>query len=196
MTTCSTALDLERCSSPDTREMLVWEVQRGLLGRPRSLPPWMFYDARGSQLFERITQLPEYYPTRTERYILERCCDAIIAAACHGKSEAVRFVELGAGTASKTTILLDAALRLQSAVLYAPVDVSPDALDVACDTIASSLPDVCARARILRRNYAGIIHRFEYGQLHTRRGANDSSQSQGPTAIWRCAVAGSGHVEG
>ena len=67
MTTYSIALDLERPSSLDTREMLIWEVQRGLLGRPRSLPPWMFYDARGSRIFERITQLPEYYPTRTER---------------------------------------------------------------------------------------------------------------------------------
>ena len=75
--------------------MLIREVQRGLLGRPRSLAPWMFYDARGSRLFERITQLPEYYPTRTERNILASCCDAIIAAACPDKSEAVRLVELG-----------------------------------------------------------------------------------------------------
>ena len=97
---------------------------------------------RGSQLFERITELPEYYPTRTERKILASCCDAIIAAACPDKSEAVRLVELGAGTASKTTILLDAAARSQSEVLYAPVDVSSDALDVACETIGSSLPEV------------------------------------------------------
>ena len=103
----------------------------------------MFYDARGSRLFERITQLPEYYPTRTERSILTSFSDEIIAAACGGHSEAVRVVELGAGTASKTTILLDAAARLQSEVFYAPVDVSSDALDVACDTIGRSLPGVC-----------------------------------------------------
>lgn len=139
----SIALDLELPSSLDTREMLIREVQRGLLRRPRSLPPWMFYDARGSRIFERITQLPEYYPTRTERNILASCCDAIIAAACPDKSDAVRLVELGAGTASKTTILLDAAARLQSEVLYAPVDVSSGALDVACETIATSLPEVC-----------------------------------------------------
>ncbi len=70
-------------------------------------------------------------------------CDEIIAAACPDKSKAVRLVELGAGTASKTAILLDAAARLQSEVLYAPVDVSSDALDVACETIATSLPEVC-----------------------------------------------------
>ena len=62
MTTYSIALDLERPSSLDTREMLIREVQRGLLRRPRSLPPWMFYDARGSRLFERITTTPGVLP--------------------------------------------------------------------------------------------------------------------------------------
>jgi L-histidine N-alpha-methyltransferase len=143
MTAYSLELGLEHPFSLDTRDMLIWEVRRGLLGRPRSLPPWIFYDARGSRIFERITELPEYYPTRTERNILASFCDAIIAAACQDKSDAVRLVELGAGTASKTTILLDAAARLQSEVLYAPVDVSTDALDVACETIATLLPEVC-----------------------------------------------------
>ena len=142
MTTYSIALDLEQSSSLDTREMLIREVQSGLGERPRSLPPWMFYDARGSRIFERITELQEYYPTRTERNILASGCDAIITAACPGKSEAVRLVELGAGTASKTTILLDAAARLKGEVLYAPVDVSSDALDVACEAIANSLPEI------------------------------------------------------
>jgi dimethylhistidine N-methyltransferase len=143
MTTYSIAPDLAYPASLDARDMLIWEVQRGLLRPPRALPPWMFYDARGSRIFERITELPEYYPTRTERDILASCCDAIIVAACPDKSEALRLVELGAGTASKTTILLDAAARLQSDVLYVPVDVSSDALDVACETIATSLPEVC-----------------------------------------------------
>ena len=109
MATYPIAFDLERPASLDAREMLIKEVQRGLLGRPRSLAPWMFYDARGSRIFERITQLAEYYPTRTERKILASFCDAIIAAACPDRSKAVRLVELGAGTASKTAILLDAA---------------------------------------------------------------------------------------
>src|SRR5277367_3272946 len=106
MTTFSIDLDLDRPSSLDTREMLIREVHRGLLGRPRSLAPWMFYDARGSRIFEHITQLSEYYPTRTERKILASCCDAIITAACPDRLKAVRLVELGAGTASKTTLLL------------------------------------------------------------------------------------------
>ena len=139
MTTCTLPIDLKRPPSLNTREMLIREVRRGLLAQPRSLAPWMFYDAIGSRIFERITQLAEYYPTRTECNILASFCDAIIAAACPDKSKAVRFVELGAGTASKTAILLDAAVRLRKEVLYAPVDVSSDALDMACETIATSI---------------------------------------------------------
>jgi L-histidine N-alpha-methyltransferase len=142
MTAYPIALDLERSPLFDTCKMLIQEVQRGLLGSPRSLAPWMFYDARGSCIFEQITQVPEYYPTRTERNILATFCDAIISAACPAKGEALRLVELGAGTASKTTILLEAAAKLRNEVLYAPVDVSSDALDVACETIATLLPEV------------------------------------------------------
>lgn len=142
MSTYPIAFDLTRSSSLNTRAPLIREVQRGLLGRPRSLAPWMFYDARGSRIFERITQLPEYYPTRTERGILANFGDMMIAAACPGRSEGVRLVELGAGTASKTVILLAAAARLLTDVLYTPVDVSSNALNVACETIASSLPEV------------------------------------------------------
>src|SRR5580704_2816663 len=151
MTTYSIAVDLVQPSALDTRDMLIREVQRGLLRRPRSLPPWMFYHSRGSRIFEQITQVPEYYPTRTERGILATCCDAIIVAACPDKSGSVRLVELGAGTASKTTILLDAAARSQAEVLYAPVDVSSDALDVACEAIANSLP--CINISPIVANY-------------------------------------------
>src|SRR5208283_6050002 len=84
------------------REALTREVRRGLTRRPRSLSPWMFYDAEGSSLFERITTLPEYYPTRTERAILTRHADAMVAAANSDRSSSLRLVELGAGTAAKT----------------------------------------------------------------------------------------------
>src|SRR3954470_10418048 len=106
MTTYSIGPDTKCDSSLAARDMLIRGVQRGLLRRPRSLPPWMFYDARGSRLFEEITQIPEYYPTRTERSSLESHCDAIIWAACPAKGEAIRIVELGAGTGRKTSILL------------------------------------------------------------------------------------------
>jgi L-histidine N-alpha-methyltransferase len=126
----------------DTREALIDEVWRGLRKRPRSLVPWMLYDSQGSRLFERITTLPEYYPTRTEREILANYAEAIITAMGSGYSRPLRLLELGAGTAAKTGILLKAATRLRDQVIYLPVDVSPDALDAACDSIGCLLPDV------------------------------------------------------
>src|SRR5271163_3758463 len=132
----------------DTREALIDEVWRGLLKRPRSLVPWMLYDAEGSRLFERITSLPEYYPTRTERDILANYADAIITATGADYSRPLRLLELGAGTAAKTGILLEAATRLRNEVIYVPVDVSSDALEAACDSIGCLLPDVQLQATV------------------------------------------------
>ena len=135
--------DIKRPLALGSHNLLIREVHRGLSARPRSLAPWMFYDARGSCIFECITQLQEYYPTRMERNILTSFSADIIAAACCNRSKSMRLVELGAGTASKTTILLNAAARLQDEVLYTPIDVSPDALEVARERIAASSPEVC-----------------------------------------------------
>src|SRR5580692_3432226 len=126
----------------DTREALIDEVWSGLIERPRSLVPWMLYDCEGSRLFECITTLPEYYPTRTERDILSECAGAIIRTTGSDYGAPLRLLELGAGTAAKTGILLEAATRLRNEVIYLPVDVSADALDAACDSIGSLLPDV------------------------------------------------------
>jgi L-histidine Nalpha-methyltransferase len=111
----------------------------------------MFYDAEGSRLFERITTLPEYYPTHTERAILARHADAIVAAAHSDRSSPLRLVELGAGTAAKTIILLEAALRISDDVSYMPVDVSFEALEFACQNIGCALPEV--RIQPIARNY-------------------------------------------
>jgi len=111
----------------------------------------MFYNAEGSRLFERITALPEYYPTRTERAILVRHADEIAAAAHADRSSPLRLVELGAGTAAKTVILLEAALRVSGDVSYMPVDVSSEALESACQNIACALPEV--RIQPVVRNY-------------------------------------------
>src|ERR1700691_5977534 len=83
MATYVETVELEHLATADARETLTCEVRRGLIARPRSLSPWMFYDAEGSRLFERITALPEYYPTRTERAILEGYADTIVSTA-HG----------------------------------------------------------------------------------------------------------------
>ncbi|MGC4049760.1 MAG: L-histidine N(alpha)-methyltransferase [Paludibaculum sp.] len=127
---------------PDGRAALIHEVHTGLTGRPRSLSPWMFYDARGSDLFERITMLPEYYPCRIERELLSRFAGDIIALAQADSSKPLHLFELGAGTATKTGILLAAARQKHGRVTYAPCDVSPDALSVACSSIEEFLPDV------------------------------------------------------
>src|SRR5450631_762646 len=102
-------------------------VREGLL-RPRMrLPPWLLYDAQGSALFEDITELPEYYLTRTERGILAKHADEIIEAA----GVPPHVIELGAGTASKTQLVLSALLDRQARVVYTPVDVSAAALSLA-----------------------------------------------------------------
>lgn len=153
MNTTSELQTLEETSvvAPDLREALIDEVWRGLRKRPRSLVPWMLYDSEGSQLFERITTLPEYYPTRTERGILANYAGAMIAATGADRFRPLRLLELGAGTATKTGILLKAATRVRNEVTYIPIDVSPDALDAACASIAGRLPEV--RLRPLVANY-------------------------------------------
>jgi L-histidine Nalpha-methyltransferase len=132
----------------DTREALIDEVWRGLLKQPRSLVPWMLYDSEGSRLFERITTLPEYYPTRTERDILANHAEEVITATGSDYSRPLRLLELGAGTAAKTGVLLSAATRFRDEVIYIPVDVSSDALDEACDSIGCLLPDVQLRPMV------------------------------------------------
>ena len=112
----------------------------------RTLPPWLFYDAIGSALFERITELPEYYLTRTERAIFAANADAIVAAASGGGRLCI--AELGAGTAAKTGLLLEAAVRAQSTVTYRPVDVSPTALALAKQHLEIEVPGVLVEPQV------------------------------------------------
>ncbi len=132
----------QSASLVDMEEALIQEVQDGLGRSPRSLAPWMFYDAWGSCLFERITAVEEYYPSRIERNILARFAGEIVARARPDESQTLRIFELGAGTAAKTGILLRAAVRRRGRVAYVPYDVSPDALCQACTSIESILPTV------------------------------------------------------
>ncbi|NMF66542.1 L-histidine N(alpha)-methyltransferase [Brasilonema octagenarum] len=95
------------------------DVIQGLTQTPKSLPPKYFYDDRGSELFEQICELPEYYPTRTEAWILRQHADEIaqITGACE-------LVELGSGSSTKTRFLLDAYQKIPRSCKYIPVDVS------------------------------------------------------------------------
>lgn len=116
------------------------DVLHGLTRQPKTLPPKWFYDARGSELFEEITRLPEYYPTRAEREILiDRAAE--IAAA----SGARTLVELGSGSSEKTRHLLDALADLHS---YVPVDVSESALRGAADALLKERPELSVHALI------------------------------------------------
>jgi uncharacterized SAM-dependent methyltransferase len=126
-------------------ERVASAVRAGLAARPKHLPPWLFYDQAGSLLFEQITELPEYYLTRTERSILAAHAGAMIAAAAGGQR--LRIVELGAGSAEKTRLLLAAAAERQDDVLYEPVDVSASALDAAKLRIEAEIPGVGGGAR-------------------------------------------------
>ncbi|HEY0760443.1 MAG TPA: L-histidine N(alpha)-methyltransferase [Acidisarcina sp.] len=115
------------------------EVFRGLTSRPKTLSPWLFYDAEGSRLFEKITALPEYYVTRTERKILAGYCNEMIAASGDGP---LSLIELGAGTATKTGLLLRAALQAHGPLTYHAIDVSSSALEEAKRRIEADLPGV------------------------------------------------------
>ncbi|MDG5809059.1 L-histidine N(alpha)-methyltransferase [Streptomyces ossamyceticus] len=116
------------------------DVLNGLTRTPKTLPPKWFYDAHGSELFDRITELPEYYPTRAEREILLGRAAEIAAA-----SGARTLVELGSGSSDKTRHLLDAMPRLHA---YVPVDVSESALRQAGEALVAERPGLEVHALI------------------------------------------------
>ncbi|MDX6364229.1 MAG: L-histidine Nalpha-methyltransferase [Streptomyces sp.] len=116
------------------------DVSHGLTRTPKTLPPKWFYDARGSELFEQITELPEYYPTRAEREILIARADEIAEA-----TGARTLIELGSGSSEKTRHLLDALRELHT---YVPVDVSESALTQAGEALAAERPDLDVHALI------------------------------------------------
>lgn len=110
------------------------DVLAGLSARPRAIPARWFYDQRGSELFEAITELPEYYPTRTETAILRRACGQV--AERIGAGGAV--VEFGSGSSTKTPILLGAV----APAAYVPIDISGDFLRASSAALAADFPDV------------------------------------------------------
>ncbi|MFD5268277.1 L-histidine N(alpha)-methyltransferase [Streptomyces sp. NPDC058335] len=116
------------------------DVLQGLTATPKTLPPKWFYDAHGSELFERITELPEYYPTRAEREILVDRAGEIAAAAA-----ARTLVELGSGSSEKTRHVIDAMTDLDT---YVPVDVSESALTGAGRALAAERPGLSVHALI------------------------------------------------
>lgn len=119
------------------------DVRNGLGSTPRSLPPKWFYDKRGSDLFEQITRLPEYYPTRAEQEILTRRAPEIAAL-----TRAATLIELGSGSSRKTRLLLDALTATGTLRRYAPLDVSAPALEEAGHAICRDYPGLHVAATV------------------------------------------------
>jgi dimethylhistidine N-methyltransferase len=146
--------------SISTIDAVASEALAGLSATPRTLSPWLFYDEAGSHLFENITELPEYYLTRTERSIFAAHAEEILreAASSHGPHPAgkLTLIELGAGTATKTGILLAAAVRQQGSVVYQPVDVSETALAEASENILKNIPGVTVRCQVTDYTREGL----------------------------------------
>ncbi|MEU3455137.1 L-histidine N(alpha)-methyltransferase [Micromonospora sp. NPDC006766] len=116
------------------------DVRVGLTARPKWLPPKWFYDARGSELFEEITRLPEYYPTRAERAVLAERADEIVEL-----TGAKTLIELGSGSSEKTRLLLDAFTRHGELGTFVPLDVSVSALRQSTGQIAAEYPGLRVR---------------------------------------------------
>jgi L-histidine N-alpha-methyltransferase len=132
------------------------EVYEGLTRSPKRLPAKLFYDSAGSALFEEITRLPEYYLTRTEAAILEMNAAEICRAAGHVGT----VIELAAGSAQKTKVLLAELLRNQLAVTYVPMDVSHAALAAARTTIEQSLRQVRVQPEWRELNDLGFFAEY------------------------------------
>lgn len=120
-----------------SRQQMVRDVRRGLMSNPKELSPKYFYDERGSELFEEITQLPEYYLTRAERALLETLIGDIVRSA-----KPCTLVELGAGSATKTRIILDAMRAQGCAESYVPIDVSRDFLEATALQLRAEYSDI------------------------------------------------------
>ncbi len=179
-------------------DAMALEVREGLSANPKRLPAKLFYDEIGSELFEQITELPEYYLTRTERSILERFAGEILQQA----GPSLTLVELGAGTASKTCILIEELLQRQSRALFYPIDVSPSALDEAMRQLGRQFPSLRVSPIVAdytggvpalephQRTQAGAVHRLQHRELRATGRRTHSAPHPADAAAGRCAPAG------
>jgi L-histidine N-alpha-methyltransferase len=125
------AVEVQSYLGPGDERTLADDVLDGLTRPLKELPPKHLYDARGSELFDAICELPEYYQTRTERLILETNVEDIV-----GRTGAVELVELGSGSATKTRVLLDAMAAAGTLRRYIPVDVSATTVHAVAELFA------------------------------------------------------------
>lgn len=137
------------------------DVVKGLTQRPKTLPPRYFYDDRGSELFEQICELPEYYLTRTETKILQSYASEIAAI-----TGACEIVELGSGSSTKTRILLDAYQKQGLPLHYLPIDVSAGMLESSALSLLADYPSLQVYA--LAGTYELALAEIEPKQLPNR----------------------------
>jgi L-histidine N-alpha-methyltransferase len=143
----SASVRIDSYLSDDDERSLAYDVLDGLTRPFKEIPPKHFYDARGSALFERICELPEYYPTRAEREILTARADEIVQATGAGE-----LVELGSGSAEKARILLGAMSAAGTLRRYIPLDVSERALEAAAVELVEQFEELTVH---------GVIGDFE-----------------------------------
>jgi L-histidine N-alpha-methyltransferase len=125
----------------DLRDAMERDVRAGLTRQPKSIPPVYFYDDRGSRLFDEITRLPEYYPTRSERSILDEHAKDIAE-----RARADTLIELGAGTCDKSRIILDAMQSTGTLRRFVPLDVSDTTLWEAAGSLSADYPGLAVSA--------------------------------------------------
>lgn len=118
------------------QEVLCETVFDGLSAQPKRLPPRLFYDEHGSAIFEAITDLPEYYPTRTEQAILQDHAGEIVDSV----GGPVTLIEFGSGSSRKTRVLIEAALARQASLEYIPIDISRTFLRESAETLLGEYP--------------------------------------------------------
>ena len=151
-------------SSDELQNPVLQEALTGLCvpaGTQKTLSPWLFYDERGSELFEEITRLPEYYLTRTERSIFAEYAPSLPLHLV----AAVTVAELGAGSASKTGVLLREFAAHQHELLYQPIDISPSALEEASAAMAALASGIRVEPQVA--NYISESYNIVRPQHHS-----------------------------
>lgn len=158
-------LQLEKLLDPTVSEIATGDqgtdVIEGLIQQPKSLPPRYFYDQRGSDLFELICELPEYYLTRTETAILQNCATQI--ALTTGPCE---MVELGSGSSTKTRQLLNAYHELNYPLVYRPIDISSTILESSAQQLLTEYPTLEIHAMV--STYELALAKLPASRLPTR----------------------------
>jgi L-histidine Nalpha-methyltransferase len=142
--TATEAIEIEVHLRADGGLAMAHDIRRGLTAKPKELAPKYFYDERGSRLFEQITELDEYYPTRAERGILSRRSSEIVAAA----GEPSTLVELGSGSATKTRYLLSAMRDAGCLETYVPVDISEQITHETAEALVTEYPGLAIRGLV------------------------------------------------